>query len=87
MRHRNIPISMQSLTNVDGQIQLIKFKIKLKDNTEAIYKVLQTKDVTHQKHAGNKVILYHSLVLINDKEYDVIFRFDHDKTQWQLAMM
>lgn len=87
MKQRNIPIAMTYLTKEDGQIQLIKFKIKLKDESESTYKVLQTKDVKHQRHSGNKVILFYSLILINNKEYDVIFRFDVDKTKWELAMI
>lgn len=85
MKHRNIPISMVCTTDLDGVITPVKFRILHKDGTKVQYNIEEIKRIEHTRHCGIKMIFYYSLIVINGKPYDVVFRYVLESTKWELA--
>lgn len=85
MKHRNIPISMICTNTIDGQITPIRFRIQHKDGSKVQYNVLETKRVENSRQSGVKTIFFYSVININNKDYDVVFRFNQDTCKWELA--
>ena len=81
------PIKMISLSEIDGELVPIKFKIETKDNTNKVIKVDRVVNKRVDKIAGNKMFIYKVVSYINNIEKAYELKYELATCKWYLYKM
>ena len=73
---------MICLTKEDGTFELIRFKIKEKDEEYPINDIFRIKKTIEQRIAGMKVRLYNLEILINCMARQCLIRYELEDFKW-----
>jgi len=84
MKIINKSIEVLCLTDEDGTIHPLKFKILKKDGEKQVYEVLRVVETEGLKLGGIKTKDYTCEIEVNDEKKICVLRYDLDSCKWSL---
>ena len=78
------PIEMLAWFDNDGAPHPVKFKITNKDESESIIKINRVIKTSEERLAGNRMLIYHCMGVIGEKEREIEIKFELSTCKWIL---
>lgn len=87
MRTIALPIKVLSVTDEKGNMSPMQFKAKAKDETDLLIKIDKIYSKEFEKLAGNVMLLYKCIGLVNDRRREFELKFEINSCKWMLWKM
>lgn len=84
MKVYNKPISVVSITDFEGNITPVKWKIETNDGEMVIYKITHIFNVDKRRSLGKESIVFSCMTILNSIEKSCKIQYRSDETTWFL---